>query len=518
MLSGAVGVLVCLVVPAVAFAAGPVGSFDVNGDGFADLVVGSQDNGYAGAVNVLPGSSTGPTATGSQLWSLDSSGVKGTAGPDEIFGAVVASGDFDGDGRADLAIGAPQKTVGGEREAGTVSVLYGTAKGLTARRDQLWSQRSRGVPGSAENGDHFGASLSSADLDGDGYSDLAIGVPGESNSIGFGVGLVNVLYGSRSGLRSRGAQAWTQASKGVRGSTESDDEFGSSLASGDVDGDGYADLAVGVPGDNVAVSGENVDAGAVQLLLGSRKGLTARGSQLWSQDSAGVLDTSEDYEEFGASLAMGDFNRDGRSDVAVGVPYEVVQNCETCSSQGAVQVLLGTPDGFTSADNAFFHIGDPGLPGDVSDVNELGDAVAAGDFDGDGAADLAVTAPGARVGNQPGAGAVYILTGSNHGLRANGLVITQNITSGPGSAEADEGSGMSLAAHRYAGGTRDSLAIGFPSDNVGSVHSAGAVVVVPGSANGLAPASSRLWSQDSPGIEGTAEELDQFGHVGDDEQ
>src|SRR5947199_351050 len=90
---------------------------------------------------------------------------------------------------------------------------------------------------------------------------------------------------------------------------------------GDFNGDGSADLAVGVPGEDVGgVNG----AGAVNVLYGGTGGLSATGNQLWSQDSPGVLDAPGVSEFFGQALAIGDLNGDGRDDLAVGVPYEDV--------------------------------------------------------------------------------------------------------------------------------------------------------------------------------------------------
>jgi FG-GAP repeat protein len=499
---------VLLLVPVSAGAVATVPS-DFDGDGYADLAIGVPGEaigslGFAGAVDVLRGSAAGATATGNQFWSQDSSGIRGGSERGDGFGRASASGDFDGDGRADLAVGVPYESAGSVGETGAVSVIYGSRSGPAATGNQFWSQDSEGISGVGEAGDRFGSAVAAGDFDHDGYADLAIGVPTESLTGGGGAGLVNVLYGSAGGLRAPRSQAWTQSSPGVLGAAEFSDEFGSALAAGDVDGDGYADLAVGVPG-------ENDLAGAVQVLRGSSTGLTARGNQLWSQDSPGVLDTAGPSEHFGAALAIGDVNRDGRRDLAVGVPGEVVQPCTECEVQGAVNVLLGGSSGLVPAGNAFFHVGSPGVPGDVAHPNQFGDALAAGDFDGDGAADLAVTAPGVDVGGVGQAGAVFVLTGGPGGLTGSGAPLTQNTPGVPDTAEELDGFAMDVTTARLTGGATDDLVIGYPEESIGNVDTAGAVIVVPGSASGLAPAGSSLWSQDSPGVRGTAEDSDQFG-------
>lgn len=410
LLVAGVGTLLCLTAPTSAFAAGPARAFDFDGDGHDDLAVGApgesvgaQD--FAGAVQAFRGTATGPTVDGNQLWSQASAGIGGSAEFGDRFGAVVASGDFDGDGHADLAVGAPGESVDAKVEAGAVSVLYGSSSGVDAARSQQWSQDSKGVPGSSEAGDRFGEVLAAGDLDGDGFADLAIGMPSEATAGAASTGMVNVLYGSTSGLRVLGAQGWAQNSKGVRGSSEYLDRFGEALAIADVDGDHRAELAVGVPG-------ENAGAGAVQLFRGSRKGLTAKDDQLWSQDSKGVAGTARGSDEFGASLAFGDYDRDGRSDLAIGVPGELVQDCEECDGQGAVEVLPGAKGGLTATGSRVWSIGEAGLPGDRAASNEFGEDLVSGDFNGDGASDLAVTAPGADVGDQPAGGTVYVLDGS----------------------------------------------------------------------------------------------------------
>jgi hypothetical protein len=115
---------------------------------------------------------------------------------------------------------------------------------------------------------------------------------------------VHVLYGSAAGLTAAGSQLWSQASPGVAGEPEGADFFGLALAAGDFNGDARAELAVGAPG-------ENVNTGVVHVLLGSAAGVTATGSQLWSQDSPGVAGTAEQGDFFGDVLAAGTLTSEG---------------------------------------------------------------------------------------------------------------------------------------------------------------------------------------------------------------
>jgi hypothetical protein len=115
--------------------------------------------------------------------------------------------DFNGDGAADLAIGAPGESLGsGQGSAGVVHVLYGSAGGLTAAGSQLWSQGSGGVGGIAEVGDGFGFALASGAINAGGQADLAIAAPGEDVGRVMDAGAVNVLYGSAGGLTAAGNQ------------------------------------------------------------------------------------------------------------------------------------------------------------------------------------------------------------------------------------------------------------------------------------------------------------------------
>jgi hypothetical protein len=148
----------------------------------------------------------------------------------DSFGDALATGDFDGDGFVDLAIGVPGETVGGFATAGAVEILYGSAPGLTAGGDQLWTQNSSSILDVAEATDFFGKSLTVGDFDGDGRDDLVIGVSNEAIGLVSDAGAVNVLYGSGVGLSGSGDQFWHQDVTGINGTAGMGEHFGFSLA------------------------------------------------------------------------------------------------------------------------------------------------------------------------------------------------------------------------------------------------------------------------------------------------
>jgi hypothetical protein len=245
--------------------------------------------------------------------------------------------DFNGDGYADQAVGAPDEDLGSVVDAGYVHVLMGSRSGLGATGGRGFSQSEAGE--TAEAGDRFGAAVATGDFNGDGFTDLAVGAPEEDVGGHEDAGMVNVLYGSPGGLTSSGAQAFSHGAAG--GLTEAGDRFGAALAAGDFNGDGRDDLAVGAPDEDV---NDIVDAGYVQVLRGSSGGLTASGAQALSQTAAG--ESAEAGDRFGAALAAGDFNGDGRADLAVGAPDEDVGSVVDA---GYLQVLPGSSGGVTAS-------------------------------------------------------------------------------------------------------------------------------------------------------------------------
>lgn len=335
------------------------------------------------------------------------------------FGRALAHGDFDHDGYQDLAVGVPGEGVDGLISCGAVDVIYGGLLGLSSSRRQFWHQNVSLVAGEAESYEEFGFALASGDFNDDEYDDLAIGVPLDWVGSIEAAGAVNVIYGSPTGLDVDyvADQLWNQNVPNVAQKAAYGDYFGSSLAAGDFNGDGYDDLAVGASLDEV---GQVSDAGVVHVLYGSGAGLSATAipDQLWHQNTANVAETAEASDEFGAVFAVEDFNSDGYDDLAIGVPLESVG---TIDDAGAVHVIHGSPAGLsaTSVPDQLWqqntaNVADVAEPSDV-----FGAALATGDFNADGSPDLAVGVP-AENPDGPGlaGGAVHIFHGTGSGLSA----------------------------------------------------------------------------------------------------
>ncbi len=487
---------------------------------------------------------------------LAAGGVPAVA--DEVSATSTAAlpFDFDGDGYADLASGVPGEDIGrraSKSDAGAVHVLYGSASGPTAN-DEIWHQDTPGIKGGSEKEDFFGGVTVSGDFDADGYADLAVGIPDEDLGGREDAGAVQIIYGGPGGLTTRD-QLWHQNTAGIPGANEDIDVFGSALAAGDFDGDGYCDLAIG---SWLEEFGSDPYGRAV-VLYGSGSGLTASGLQVWHP---GLLGDRSEY--LGSAVVAGDFDGDGWDDlglvasapVAGGDPGATLLHIVPGSAAGLTatgsQILdadvLNTGgawvDAFYGPVVADFHAdgrdehaasgldgtvgvlysGDDGLDPATAEAFDLdaGDPVssplfsakAAGDLTGDGAAELAVGRPISDSAggdtSYPG-GAVYLLTGSATGLEVTPGVLWQDTPGIPGRDESEDAFGASLTVLGRSDGSPGWLVVGDPGEALGSTVYAGRVVVVPGSSTGLVPTSARAWHQDSAGIRGKAEDGDFFG-------
>ena len=278
------------------------GHFD-RGD-HADLALGIPDYTVAskpgaGAVSVMYGSENGLSAVGNQLWTQNSPGIAGRAERNDSFGTDLAAGKLNGTAFDALAIGVPSEDIGRKQSAGAVNVIHGSASGLRAAGDQLWSQASRGIPGRAESGDEFGSALAignyGRNLNGRAFDDLAVGAYAESIGKVQLAGSITMIYGSPAGLHRTGSRAVTQKTRGVPGKPEDQAMFGASLGSADVDGNAgsaFDGLFINV---GVGLDGRHGDPySAVIVTPGSSTGLNTRDCDMWTSKKLGHLKAGDD--------------------------------------------------------------------------------------------------------------------------------------------------------------------------------------------------------------------------------
>lgn len=435
------------------------------------------------------------------------------ATPQPLVGVptTAASGDFDGNGFGDLAVGSPFEDVSGNRNAGAVNVIYGGAGGLAANGDQFWHQASPGIPGALERDDRFGWSLAAGNFNGDAYDDLAIGIPYESYVVDHDVivlfgrccladwrveaGAVVVLYGGPTGLSSKKSKILHQHRKGVKGKGQTGDHFGAALAAADFDGDGRDELAVGVPGEDRT--------GAVQVFFGSADGVFNK-DQLWFQKTTGAGDGDERGDGFGSSLAAGNLGYSSREqDLAIGIPGEDIGSIVDA---GAVQILYGQPGKGLDVKNVPSHFLHQDTAG-AEDAAEAGDrfgwALAVGDFGRSAQLDLAVGVPGETLARTR-QGAVQVLYGTPYGVTTETDQLWHAGAGGlKGAPRANAEFGSALAAADFNGGSQADLAAGV-QDADGARTAAGGVHVVYGGPMGLTTTGSiavpsQLWTREALG-------------------
>ena len=430
------------------------------------------------------------------------------------YGRSTAVGDFDGDGVGDLAVGIPGEDVGSAYNAGAVRVAYSLAgQGPGTKSHQYLNESVLGhFPRAYE---YFGNALVAADFDGDSFDDLAIGAYGEDVGAGNQAGAVYVVYGGPNGLNTFDVDVWHQNSAGIAGVVETGDWFGYSLAADDFNDDGVADLAVGAPLEDI---GSIPDAGAVNVIYGVQDvGLQAAFNTIWYQDIAGINDSSEPYDQYGWSLAAGDFDLNGVADLAVGVPYEDIGPSSAPNvmvNAGRVNVLRGQP--FQGIQN----VGDISwypvslLANPTGTGAAFGYSLTSGTFNNGNGDFLAIGAPYQKVGTVA-AGRVHVI----QMIQETNYVWwsreewDQGSPGIAGAVEHGDHFGKALAAGSFSHHDTDALVIGVPGEDLGSTANAGVVQVLyfdPGTqrhgANG-----SQMWHQNSPGVPEGAAAYDVFG-------
>ncbi|HEY1486464.1 MAG TPA: hypothetical protein VGF84_10195 [Micromonosporaceae bacterium] len=393
-----------------------------NDDCYADLAIGATgfDVGPGGNVIILYGSSSGLTTTGAVSLAVPS----GQSG----FGVALAAGDFNHDGHVDLAVGAPFTTDAGKHGAGAVDIFTGSAAGPSGT-PTVFTQSTDGIAGTSEVSDEFGYALAAADFNHDGYDDLGIGTPGESDGTVEQAGALRVVYGSATGLSGPGSATITQATAGVPGVNEEGDRFGEVLAAGDVNNDGYADLVVGVPREAI---GTVEGAGDIAYLPGGAAGVTGAGTIRYSEATAGVPGDTDRFNYAGDAVAIGDFDHDGYRDIAVGVPGDTPAG--TSLALGSVLIFKGSAAGPTVTGVTTYSELTPGVPSHPVYGDYFGYTLLPADIRGTGRPDLVVSAPQTICANQQEeCGTVYVLLSqAGSGLTGTGATAIAQAPSGPG--------------------------------------------------------------------------------------
>lgn len=419
----------------------------------------------------------------------------------------ITAGDFNGDGKNDLAVGANNETVGGELAAGSVTVVYGSAKGLKSQGSQVWTQDSPGVLNSPDQFDRFGFSLAAGDFNNDGFDDLAVGVLGEEVS-GFLAGAVHVLYGSDQGLTAAGDQLWSLGTTGVAGDPTPNGYYGNSLATGNFGNGPADDLAVGAPGQHVDL---NEYAGGLSVLYGSGEGLEAAGS-LYVTQATDQMDGDPDLNDlFAWSLAAGDLGGSDKDDLAVGVPGDDVGGFSTA---GSVHMLFGSNQGVGPTGSQFFNEESAGISDMLGANNNdnFGWALAAGNFRDSSRRDLAIGVPGETINGDVAAGAVVVLSGDDAGLDSGtAQLLSEDDNQSPGETEFEEAYGSALTAANFGMSSHSDLAIAVPYNDVGGIQSVGLVHVVYGSTDGFEEGADEIWHTAKPNIRQSPHQNEQFG-------
>lgn len=400
-----------------------VATGDLNGDGIADLVIGAPaaNNGTedvgrdTGAVYLFFGKANlgGTLDLAQQKPDVTLFGERSY----DAFGASLAIGDISGDGKPDLVIGAPLADTTDRRDCGKVYALFGAfpPAGLDANKAAIIVRIASLTSNGAKAGDKLGASVAVGRFRSKtGVADLLIGAPGVDlrsellDQPSTDAGAVYLFAGGTTLGReldlARAASTYALLGDALLGGGQ----LGSSLAVGDFNGDEYADFAIGAPFAN----GTNKATGFAYLVLGNTGLIGIRTATVLNVGL--FLSGANENDNLGASVALSDINGDGFADFIMGAPGGDGPN-NSRPNTGEVLIFYGAA-GVQAKTSVIYGVG---RTGDAF-ADGLGTSVAAGDFNGDGIADLVLGAPGADFSSdkRDPLGAAYLIFGTRTSLQS----------------------------------------------------------------------------------------------------
>jgi len=380
---------------------------DINGDGYEDTVIGAWAwTTYTGRAYVFYGSPAGITLT----TAASSTAIRTGAATNNFFGRTMALADFDSDGFADLAVG----PYGNSTNRGLVNIFKGAIGGLGA-------SSTTNITGETtpNNTSKFGSLVIAGDTNDDGYADLIVG----ANAYGTSSGRIYIFNGGAGGITQTTANT---ANRIITGEGIASQNFSSSLALGDFNGDSFVDLASGAA-DQAGAKGK------AYIING-----TGTGIPTMTVGAANTIGTAENVGDFfGGAMASGDINGDGVTDLVVGA-YGYVTGANT----GRAYIYYGV-NGAGIPGNA---VSDPGSPTTILTGTNPGafftTSIAVEDLNADGLADVAIGSYGCTA-NTSGCAYIFFGQGANiasgvastAGLTLNGQTAGENFGRGIGAAD-----------------------------------------------------------------------------------